>query len=270
MATSLKPAYAIVYLWALVGLPPGFEGVSFAENDLPGYNLQEIVADVNRTYARVNSARGRIDRTVKLAEEVADSLQGRFAVEKPDHLLVEFVGGKRQVVGCDGKSFRVYFPDQNRGIYRNVEDLSSLERFVLGPTPFFGNILALMKEGFTLAVADTVKGNIIIKAVPERPLQFNFVLVAIAPQTWTIQAIEHFGRNNQLVSQTRFLEFTTIGDTLFFPTVVETSTLSDRGIVTETTRLSRVQLNVALRAEDFLISDNPETKWSLIPLEGPH
>jgi outer membrane lipoprotein-sorting protein len=250
-------------------LSPGTEDVSFGENGLPDHDLQQITAEVNRTYARVTSARGRIERTVKVVDGEADTLRGRFAVEKPDRLLVELVGGNRQVVGCDGETFRVYFPDQDRGIYRKVADLTSLERFVLGPTPFFGNILALTEDGFSLAVADTVAGNVIIKAVPERPFQFSFVLVAIDPRTWTVRAVEHFDRNNQLVSQTRFQEFEVTGDTLFFPTLVETATVSDRGIVDETTRLSRVQLNVALQGEDLSMPDSPQTVWSLLPLEGP-
>ena len=270
MARGLRSACTIGWLWGLVGLSPGTEGVSFGENGLPDHDLQQITAEVNRTYARVTSARGRIERTVKVADGVADTLRGRFAVEKPDRLLVDLVGENRQVVGYDGETFRVYFPDQDRGIYRKVVDLTSLERLVTGPTPFFGNMLALIEDGFSLAVADTAAGNVIVKAVPERPLLFNFVLMAIDPRTWTIGAVEHFDRNNQLVSQTRFHEYQVTEDTLFFPTLVETATVSDRGIVDETTRLSRVELNVALQGEDLSMPDSPETVWSLMPLEGPH
>ena len=249
--------YLIVY--GLVLIIAGLHGYSFAD-DLLDYDPSKVISRVMETYSRVYSARGRITRTVEAGGENL-SFSGRFAVKRPDRLLVEFVGDDHQLTVNDGKTFRVYFPKENQGLYSNINELSPPERFLMGPEPFFGNILLLMEKGFTFEAADMVEGNLILKAAPLKPLQFNFILIAIDPETWTIHAVENFNRQNQLVSQTRFLEFKTLGDSLFFPVTVKTSTILGENVMIETTHLTRVQLNVMFDEDMFRIPDNEDTEW---------
>ena len=229
------------------------------------YNTEDVIAHVNEMYGKVHSARGRITRIIEAGDNNTKRYIGRFAIRKPDRLLVEFTGDVRQFMGYDGKTFRIYFPDENRGFYTETGKLSSLERFVLGPGPFFGNILQIMSDGFKLEVADFFEGNLILKASPEQPLYLNLVLLGISPDTWTIRAVEHFDRENNLVSQTRFLSFKSLGDSLFFPTTVETSTVVKDNVMLETTLLTRVQLNIPLEDDVFRIPDNDETVWKEQP-----
>ena len=257
-------AYGCMALAAL----PAFQAASLAEGPGVGGDPAQVIERVGQTYARVYSARGRIDKTLSFAG-TEQNFYGRFAVKKPDSLLVELIGDIHQFSAYDGKTFRAYFPDQNEGIFYHIDDPNSMDHLAAGPTPFFGNLLPLMEQHFAFEVADTLGGNLILKAVPEKPLLFNVILIAIDPSTWTIRAVEHFDRNNQLVSQTRFLEFATLDDSLFFPTTVETSTVTENGILSETTRLSRVQLNAMIPADSFRIPDNDDTRWGPAPVEAP-
>ena len=146
-------------------------------DDLSHYNTNEVLSKVMETYSRVNSAAGRITRTFE-ANGTCQSIKGRFAVLRPGRLYVEYIGEDRQITVNDGKTFRVYFPDENRGLYKFTNEMNPLESFLLGPEPFFGNILQLMDDNFEIKLADMVSGNLILKAQPVKPLQFNFILVS--------------------------------------------------------------------------------------------
>ena len=125
------------------------------------------------------------------------------------------------------------------------------------------SLAATICHGRTLdrGIADEVAGNLILKALPEKPLQFNFILIAIDPESWTIRAVEHFNRQNELVNQMRFLAFKSIGDSLYFPVTVKTSTIIGEQVMVETTKLSRIGLNDTIKETEFRIPDNDNTKW---------
>ena len=231
-------------------------------DDPPDYSSDYIISRINETYNKVHSAQGRITRTIEVDKTEIQRHNGRFAVRKPEHILIEFVGEFHQFVGFDGTTFRIYFPNENKGIFQKNSDMSPLERFILGPEPFFGNIFTVLKQGFSIKVADRVDGNIILKATPNNPVNFNFILVSVDPKTWTIQAIEHFDRTNTLVSQTKFLEYKTVGDSLFFPTKMATSNIISDAVRVETTRLTRVQLNIPIDDETFSIPASDDTEWT--------
>ena len=245
-----------------------FSGITAAIEPLE-YTSEEVIARVNKTYQRVHSASGRITRTIEYDGNEPQSFNGRFAIQKPDRLLVVFIGDVHQFMGYDGKTLRIYFPEENRGFYTETQKLTPLERFVVGPGPYFGNILQIMEEGFSFKVADMVAGNLILKAIPLKPFQFNFILIAVDPKTWTIRAVENFDRKNKLVNQTRFLEFKTISDSLFFPVKVKTSNVFEEGFMAETMHLTRVQLNVSLDTDAFRIPFNDDTEWVAQPI-GKH
>ncbi|MCE5249527.1 hypothetical protein LLG96_04825 [bacterium] len=236
--------------------------VSGAADDFDDYNTTDVITHVMQTYSRVFSARGRITRSFESGGE-KQSYSGTFAVRKPDHILVEFVGDNHQYVGFDGTTFRLFFPAENKGIYKEAGSMNELERFITGPEPLFGNILSLINDAFSVKLADMVQGNLILKASPKKPLLFNFVLIAVDPKTWTVRAVEHFDRENKLVSQTKFLEFKSIGDSLFFPTKIATSSVSNENLYVESTELSRVQLNVIIEDEVFRIPGKSDTNWIL-------
>ncbi len=238
----------------------GFNHCLEAE-ELPDYSAEYIISRINETYSKVFSAQGRITRTIEVDNTEIQRHNGRFAVKKPEHIITEFVGEYHQYVGFDGKNFRIYFPNENKGILQKNSDMSHLERYILGPEPFFGNIITLLKQGFSIKVADRVDGNIILKATPHKPVNFNFILVSVDPKTWSIKAIEHFDRKNNLVSQTKFLEYKTVGDSLFFPTKTETSNIIRDTVRVETTNLTRIQLNITLDDESFSIPFKNNTEW---------
>ena len=229
-------------------------------DDLSHYSTSDVLSKVMETYSRVYSASGRITRTFE-ANEIHQTIKGRFAVVRPGRLYVEYIGEDRQITVNDGETLRVYYPDQNRGLYQHTREMNPLESFLLGPEPFFGNILQLMGDNFKIELADMVSGNLILKAQPVTPLQFNFILVSIDPKTWTIQAIEQFDTHNKLVSQTRYLEFKSAGDSLYFPTKTKTSTVSGDNLLTETLELSRVQINIDFDDERFKNPGNSDTEW---------
>jgi len=229
-------------------------------DDLSHYNTNEVISKVMETYSRVYSAGGRITKTFE-ANGIRQNIKGRFAVVRPGRLYVEYIGEGRQVTVNDGETLRVYYPDENRGLYQYTSKMNPLESFLLGPEPFFGNILQLMGDKFKIELADMVSGNLILKAQPVTPLQFNFILVAVDPKTWTIQAVENFDRNNKLVSQTRYLEFKSDGDSLYFPSKTRTSTVSGENLLIETLELSRVQINVDFDDKRFNNPGNSDTEW---------
>ena len=265
--SEVRPGRAARGLYAWVLLPLLAVGVDGDGSETTAA-AERVIARVDETYSHVRSARGRIARATSFSG-TEQRYEGRFAAEKPERLLVEFVGDEEQVVVCDGQKFRAYFPGPNQGLYQTMESLSPMERFVLGPGPFFGNLLPLLQDGYVFDIAETVGGNHILRATPVRPAHFNFILLAIDPETWTIRAVEHFDRANQLMSQTRFLEFESIGDSLFLPTLVQSSTVTEDGIVTETTRLSRLLLNTSLDATVFRTPGDEHTEWSQMPESGP-
>ncbi|MBN1293183.1 MAG: hypothetical protein JXB48_15200 [Candidatus Latescibacteria bacterium] len=238
-----------------------FTGNIFSD-DFSKYNNDEVITHVMETYSRVYSATGRITRTVE-ADGAKRSNTGKFTVKKPDRLYVEYVGEDHQITVHDGKTLRIFFAEHNKGIYKNTEDMIPMERFILGPEPFFGNVLQLMGKEFTIKLADMTSGNLILKAEPEKPLQLNFILIAINPENWTIQAIEYFDTTNKLVSQTRYYEFKSEGDSLYFPTKTITSTIIQDKLLVETLELSRVQLNYKFNDDIFSVPGNKETEWVL-------
>ena len=129
----------------------------------------------------------------------------------------------------------------------------------------FGNIFQILTIDYKFELTDYFEGNLIIKATPEKQNIFNYILIGVAPGTWTIRAVEHFDRNNELISQTRYLTFASVGDSLYFPTTVETLTRLTKQVMVESTYLRQVQLNVNIGDNFFLIPDNNDTIWTEQP-----
>jgi len=238
--------------------------VSGKEQD---FSPDEVMGFVKKTYGKVFSARGVITRIIEYGGGETERSDGVFAASRPDRMLIEFKGDLHQFMGFDGDFFRIYFPGENRGFYTDAAELGIPERFVLGPGPFFGNILDIVDSSFKLEVADFYEGKIVLKAIPGNPAQFSSILIGVAPETWTIRAVEHYDMQNKLVSQTRYMAFKTVGDSLFFPTTVETSTLLKNGVMVETTYISEVMLNVLIDDEFFDIPGNDDTDWIAQPLK---
>jgi len=234
----------------------------------PGYTAEEIIALVNKTYRRVFSASGRITRITDYGEGKPRRLDGRFLIRRPEKMLIELAGDTHQYMSFDGSRYRLYFPKDNTGYFTDTRNLSKSERYVLGPGPFFGNIFSILDEGYTFEVVDFYEGNLVVRATPGNPSIFKYILIGVAPGTWTIRAVEHFDGKDVLVNQTRYLAFTNVGDSLFFPTTVETATLLAKHVTVETTYLTRVRLNVPIEDDLFLIPDNETTLWKAHPFRS--
>lgn len=233
----------------------------------PGYTPEEVLAYVNETYQKVQSAEGVILRTKGVGNEEQQRFTGRFAVKKPDLLFVEYVRDLRQLTAYDGKTFRIYFPDENRGLYRETQNLSEMERYILGPGPFFGNILPVMEKEYSFSVIDMFEGKLILRAIPRNSDVINYILIGIDPEVWIICAVELFYAQNNLVKQTRYLEFLSYGDSLFFPITVKTLSTTNSRVTEETTLLSNVQINVSPSESYFQIPGNDNTEWIARPDE---
>jgi len=244
------------------------DGGEVPAQEKPGYTAGEVIALVNKTYRRVFSARGRITRITDYGEGKPRRLDGRFLIRKPAKMLIELAGDTHQFMSFDGSRYRLYFPKENTGYFTDARSLSKSERYVLGPGPFFGNIFSILDEGYTFKVIDFYEGNLIVKAVPGNPGVFKYILIGVAPETWTIRGVEHFDGKGVLVSQTRYLAFTSVGDSVFFPTTVETATLLAKHVTVETTYLTRVRLNVPIGDELFLVPDNETTLWKEHPFRS--
>lgn len=256
-----SPRYKLAVLALCVSAGPTLRGPVGAEAvNWSGYEATAVIDSVQRSYGRISSVRGRIHRSVEIGDEV-QTHQGRFAARLPDHLYVEFVGEDAQIHLYDGDSLHVYWPGEKQGIRRSVDSLTSIERNVLGPAPFVGDPLSALSSGFAIEIADTTGGNLILKLVPETLTLHNFILVAVHPGTWTVRAIEFFDRNDALVSQTRFLQFAAVGDSLRLPRETVTSTVTHSGLLRETTRFSRVEMNVPLDEDVFRLRNAGEIRW---------
>lgn len=230
-----------------------------------GINAEDVIENVNKTYNRVFSASGIITRFLESGNDDAKFFSGSFAIQKPDRKIVRFEKDTPQYTGYDGKTYRIFFPEDNKGYYTDTRDLSDLEKYVLGPGPIFGNILKLMERGFTFRITDFYEGNIIILATPVNPQQYNYILIGIAPETWTIRAVEYFDKQNVLVNQTLFPAYINVGDSLFIPSTTTTTTVMSKIVTVETTQLTRVQLNIPLDNEEFIIPSNNATEWNAQP-----
>ena len=224
------------------------------------YTTEDVLTQVMETYARVQSAAGRIVKTFE-AGDTKNTVNGRFAAARPGRLYLEYTGEDRQITVNDGETLYTYSPDQNRGLFKRTSELNPLETFVMGPEPLFGNMFRLLDDTFDIELADMVSGNLIMKATPHRALQVNFILVAVDPETWTIRAVENFDRNNTLISQTKYLEFRSVGDSLYFPSKTSTSTIMGDDILLETLKFSRIQLNVDFNGEWFVKPGDGDTEW---------
>ena len=225
------------------------------------YSPEDVISRINETYSKVYSAQGRISRTIEIDENQPYRLLGSFTVEKPVNVLIKFAGDFLQYIGFDGKEFRIYFPVENRGVYKKTSVMTFLDRFMSGTELFFGNYTSLLQNGFSITVHDTLNGKIILKATPEKQIHFNYILVGVDPQTWTIQVVEYFNTKNILVSQTKFLEYNTIGDTLIFPRKIIISTIVNNKVRIETTSLTSFKLNIFFEDKAFSIPSNENTKW---------
>jgi len=258
----IRRLYTTIVIGFLAGgCPAFFCSTAPAHAESPAYRPDDVIARVHETYDRVYSASGLITRIIEVDDKEPDILNGRFAIKKPDHMLVEFMGKLRYFNGYDGITFRVYFPEENRGYYQETNRMKSLEKFVLGPGPYFGNMLKLADSGFTFEITDHYQGNLVLKATPGNPLKIAYILFGIDPKSWTIGVVEYFDKNNELVSQTRFNSFRTFGNNLFIPTSVTTTTLEGGGLVVEKTLLTRVELNIPIEEEVFRIPSDNRTEW---------
>ncbi|MFC1693770.1 outer membrane lipoprotein carrier protein LolA [Candidatus Latescibacterota bacterium] len=110
-------------LFEFCGIIIALSGATIA-TEQPGYTPEEVLIYINETYQKVKSAEGVILRTKGVGNEEHQRFTGRFAVKKPDRLFVEYVGDLQQFTVYDGKTFRIYFPDENRGLYRETQNLS--------------------------------------------------------------------------------------------------------------------------------------------------
>lgn len=239
-------------------------GLSSAQERVP--RAEEIIARVNAVYDGVESATGSIVRIIDYGEGEPGRSEGRFMVGKPDRLKIEFGGAAVRTIMYDGSMYRLYFPKENRGYLTETSGLTAQERYVLGAGLYFGNAFRGLSEGYRFSVADTFEGNIIVKAAPDTPQTFEYILIGVAPETWTVRGIEYFDGEGRVISQTRYLEFARKDGGLFFPVKIETSAQLPGGIMVETIMLSRVEINAPLDERAFARPGDDETSWAEQPL----
>ncbi|MFC1693769.1 hypothetical protein ACFL1R_09720 [Candidatus Latescibacterota bacterium] len=142
-----------------------------------------------------------------------------------------------------------------------------MERYVLGPGPFFGNILPVMEKEYSFSVIDMFEGKLILKATPLNADGINYILIGIDPEVWIIRAVELFDAQNNLLKQTNYLEFLSYGDSLFFPITVKTLSITNGRVTEETILLSNVRINVTFGESDFQIPGNDNAEWIARPDE---
>ena len=250
-------AIAAAMMVALAGLPAAQEQVPQSD---------DIIAHVNAVYDGVESASGSIVRIIDYGEGEPGRSEGRFIAGKPDRLKIEFGGAVARTILYDGSMYRLYFPKDNRGYITETSGLTAQERYVLGAGLYFGNAFRGLSEGYRFSVVDTFEGNIIVKATPDTPQTFAYVLVGVSPETWTVRGIEYFDGEGRVISQTRYLEFARKDSGLFFPIKIETSAQLPGGIMVETIMLSRVEINAPLDERAFARPGDDATSWAEQPL----
>ncbi len=130
------------------------------------HKAEDIINRVRTTYEKVRSASGRITRIVKSGYTKPRKFTGEFIVKNPDYMIIDFEDNARQLIGFDGDSYRVFSPDENKGFFKDVHDMTPLERFLLGSEPVFGHVLKLIEHGFSIEVAYMFRGNIVLKSTP--------------------------------------------------------------------------------------------------------
>ena len=241
-----------------------FAGEPAGVGSPPGFTVQKILANVATTYGRITSARGEITRIVEMQGRDPLFLKGTFAVVKPDRMRIELRGESTQVSTCDSRMYRIYFPEKKRGVYEMTGPMNDLERYVKGPGHLFGDIMGVLRTGYDLTAADPVDDMIVLKAVPIVPSDIGYILVGISPESWTIRAVEQFDTKERVVSQSRYMAFHAVGDTLFFPSTVVVTVDTGGSIAVETTYFRKIKLNVPIDNGLFKNPGDRDIDWESI------
>jgi len=228
----------------------------------PDMTPDELIARVKETYAGLVSARGSITRIIEYDDAEPERDEGTITVLGPDKLRIDFKGDMPRSIISDGEIFRIFFPGENRGYYTELANCTAGERFILGPGPYKGNILDGMGPEFTYSIADNYMGNIILRADAIESGTFSYILIGIAPETWTIRGVEYFDRNGDLVRQIRFLEFASVDGSFFFPTQAVTSQQVSNNITVETIYITDARLNVPIEEKLFDKPGDGATEWN--------
>ncbi len=229
----------------------------------PEYTAPEVVAKVREAYERVKSVRGDISRIIEMQGRDPILLNGTFAAVKPGRMRIETTGTSPQITTSDSRLYRIFFPERNEGVYELVERMSPMERYVKGPGHMFGDIMSAIEEGFTFSITDYFNDTIILRAEPVEPSDIAFILLGIAPESWTVRAVEQFDLEGSVASQTRYMDYHS-GDSWYFPATVVITIDTGRSIVTETTYYRNVSVNTPIENDIFKNPGDSDSTWESI------
>ncbi len=239
-------AKGLPILFLLIGLL-----FSPSSNLLADQEVEHIIQMVNEQYAKIKTIGGMISRNIQGGGNT-QSIKGRFLIKRPHCSYVEFAN-PHQIVCSNDSLCWVDNVEENVVLKFHIARMNRFEREALGIEGLIGlNVFDQLREGFSFSLFDTLNGDLVVSAKPKSGGELiSKILIKIDPKKWVILAYEIFDLEGNLVSQTKYEDYSLYGDSLLFPNRVLTRSIYQGEILEETDNFSRVRLNQPIPDKNF-------------------
>ncbi len=224
---------------------------SFGLNLLAGQGVEHIIQMVNGQYGKIKSIQGIINKNIQGGGNT-QSIRGRFLIKKPDKSYVEFAN-PHQIVCSNDSLCWVEKVAENIVLKFHIARMNKFEREALGIEGLIGlNVFDQFRDGFSFSLSDTLNGDLVVSAKPKSGGELiSKILVKVDPKRWVILAYEIFDLKGNLISQTKYEDYSLYGDSLFFPNRITAKSIYNGVALEETDNFSRLRLNQLIPDKNF-------------------
>lgn len=241
-------AKGLPILFLLIGLLPFSPFTSGLAAD---QEAQHIIQMVNGQYGEIKTIEGIINKSIQGGGNT-QSIKGRFLIKRPHCSYVEFAN-PHQIVCSNDSICWVDNMEENVVLKFHIARMNRFEREALGIEGLLGlNVFDQLREGFSFSLFDTLNGDLVVSAKPKSGGELiSKILIKVDTKRWVILAYEIFDLEGNLVSQTKYEDYTLYGDSLFFPNRITAKSIYNGVALEETDSFSRVRLNRSIPDDNF-------------------
>ena len=233
----------ILTVFFLISYSAAFASSNLAAN----YQSSEVIAAIEANYSQIQTISGRINQTRSYKNNKIDS-ELSFFFKNPDKLYLDFLTPLRQIIIINGTSCYGYSPEDNQA---EQIDLTGIN-MAFSPVKLLGiDILDELKEAFNLTVKKNEAKNITILASPKTGGRIIAqILIDVDPSRWVISSFNIMDKKGKLISQTLFKDYQQVSN-IWFPLRIESKSLLEKQVITESISFHRLRLNPEIPDERF-------------------
>jgi outer membrane lipoprotein-sorting protein len=211
------------------------------------------IQSINASYAKIQTLQGELTKSFTSGENHQTTV-GKFCLKNPNKLFIRYAKPERTIVLNDSVLW-VYLPADKKVIRKRSEDLSELEKHVLG----VGSLLGLNPiQGFDTVFEFEVQSESTVVATPKAEAKLiSRVVFDVDPAKSVILRACIFDLDSNMVSVTRYQDWEEIAG-VWFPKKVSSETHAAGQELKEEHIFQGVKIN----------QEVDESQFDFVPPEG--